>query len=315
MLNEKEYIGQCLNSFKKQSYPKNKFDVIVVDGMSNDGSRDIVKNFIGQSSNIILLNNKEKNTPSAFNIGIKYSKSEYVGIFSAHSIPSNDYIENAMIKIIQLGNTVACIGGPMTATSGNLIGKAIASATMTPFGVGASVFHYAVEPQYVATVYQGFYKKYIFEKIGYFDVDLIRNQDDELNYRLRKNGYKIYFDPLIKSKYYNRSSIRKLMIQYFQYGLFKPMVFKKLKFGMQIHHFIPSGFVLYIFLILGLNNLTSLFYLPMYLYLIFCLYFSSNSSGSILEKLISIIIYPILHISYGTGFLFGIPKAFFFGKK
>ena len=307
MYNEESFIGQCLDGFSNQTYPKENFEIIVVDGMSSDDSKNIVKEYQKQYSNIILLNNEKRKTPISFNIGIKFSKSDVVSIFSAHSKPSKEYIETAIETLVK--TKADCVGGPMNAISSTILGNAIAKSTSTPFGVGHSLFHYSKKPGYVNTVYQGFFYRELFYKIGFFDEDLIRNQDDEMSYRIQKYGGKIYYNPNIKSDYYSRTNMKKLFLQYFQYGLFKPLVFYKTKYGMQIHHFVPTIFSLYLIsLFMFFDNL---FYLtPLIMYIILNLYFSLISNCKMASKIVSIMIYPVLHISYGLGFIFGFFKLY-----
>lgn len=312
MRNEEKFIAKCLDKFCEQDFPIDNFEIIVVDGLSNDRSVEIVKTFQNKYANIELLKNPKKHTSSAFNLGIKASKADYVGIFSAHSIPSRTYISSAVQTMTK--TNADCVGGPMTAKNNSIIGKAIAYATSTSFGVGGSVFHYSKKPQYVHTVYQGLFKRKLFNKIGYFDEDLVRNQDDELSYRIGKNGGKIYYDPSIKSVYSSRSSFRKLLKQYFQYGLYKPLVFRKLKYGMQVHHFIPAAFVLYILSLL-IFPFTLIYMSPLLGYTFMCTVFAYKSKQKHVIKLNIIFAYILMHISYGVGFLAGIIRWLIFGKK
>ena len=274
MYNEESFIGQCLDGFLNQTYPKENFEIIVVDGMSNDNSKNIVKEYKEKNSNIVLLENEKRKTPIAFNIGIKFSKFDVVSIFSAHSKPDKKYIETAVETLID--TKADCVGGPMNAISSTIFGDAIAKSTSTPFGVGYSLFHYSKKPGYVNTRYQGFFYRKLFNKVGFFDEELVRNQDDEMSYRIQKYGGKIYYNPNIKSEYYSRADIKKLFSQYFQYGLYKPLVFYKTKYGMQIHHFVPTIFSLYLISIfLFFDNL---FYLiPLAIYFVLNLYFSFKS--------------------------------------
>ncbi len=307
MYNEELFIGNCLEGFAKQTYPEEKFEVIVVDGMSTDNSKEIVRNYQRICANIVLIDNEKRFTPVSFNLGIKHSKSDVVSIFSAHSIPSENYIEMAINTLLDID--ADCVGGPMNAISDSVIGNAIANSTSTPFGVGNSIFHYSKSPSYVNTVYQGFFYRKIFDKIGLFDEELIRNQDDEMSYRIQKYGGKIYYNPAIKSKYHSRANLKMLFKQYFQYGLFKPLVFFKTKYGMQVHHFVPTIFVLYLLSIPMLNEY-SFYKIPLLMYFFLSVYYSLFSNYKICSKVVSIIIYPVLHISYGTGFILGFLKVF-----
>lgn len=310
MRNEELYISECIEGFMNQTYPSDRFNVIVVDGMSDDKSVNIVKSYQKKYKNILLLDNKKKIASNGFNIGIKASENNYVGIFSAHSVPNKDYIEIAINTIQRSG--AECVGGPMDAKSRSLVGSAISYATSVPFGIGASKFHYSKKEEFVQTVYQGIFDRKIFDRIGFFDEDLIRNQDDEMSYRIRKSGGKILFNPQIKSIYHSRSTLVGLARQYFQYGLYKPLVFKKLRYGMQVHHFIPSIFTLYILLFINYYVYPS-FYIPLAFYVATSIIYTFKA---ILNKVpaMTFIIFPILHISYGLGFLFGIPKMISAGR-
>jgi GT2 family glycosyltransferase len=312
MRNEEKYIGKCLEGFIKQNYPKEKFDIFIMDGCSEDNSIKIVNTYKLKFNKIHILKNERLTAPAGWNLGIKVSKNDIKAIFSAHSVPSETYIETAVKTMLSTGTD--CVGGSMSAVSNSMIGKAISYATSTPLGMGASVFHYSKKPQYVNTVYQGFFRRELFEIVGNFDEDLVRNQDDEMSYRLRKNGREIYYDPNIKSVYYNRAGFTKLFKQYFQYGLYKPLVFRKLKYGMQVHHFIPAFFLIYLLLLIVFSN-SIVYFFPLILYFILCIYFSIKSKSSMAIKLLSIIVYPILHISYGLGFLMGVPRVIYYNPN
>tara|TARA_Y100000741_G_C18228747_1_gene548939 strand:+ start:324 stop:1301 length:978 start_codon:yes stop_codon:yes gene_type:complete len=304
MRNEEQYISQCLDGLFNQSYPLNKYKIFVVDGDSEDNSVSILKAYQIKYDNLFVLNNPKKINPAALNIGIKASKDEIIGLFGAHSIPSHKYIESGVRTLIE--TNADCVGGGMNAISNSKVGEAISYATSTPFGIGGSVFHYAKKAQFVTTVYQGFFNKKIFDRVGYFNEIYKRNSDDEMSYRIRKNGGKIYFNPKIKSKYYNRSSFIKLFKQYYLYGLYKPLVFINLKYGLRFHHTIPLLFTLYLFIL----PLTSVIYkIPLLIYFILCLKFSLQNKYDLLTKLYMLLVFPTLHISYGLGSILGIPKA------
>lgn len=124
------------------------------------------------------------------------------------------------------------------------IGKAIAIATSSPFGVGGGLFHYARRAGWVDTVYLGTYRRQVFEKIGGFDEELVRNQDDEFNFRLTQSGGKIWLDPSIHSVYYARASLRKLWRQYYQYGFYKVRVIQKRQAISSWRQIVPGTFVM-----------------------------------------------------------------------
>ena len=271
--NEEKFIGKCLDSIIAQDYPKDRLEVLVVDGMSEDGTREIIEQFktmkprrgpIGTISardklrnlgiatslpalamTLKLLNNPKKVTPCALNIGIKNAKGEIILWMSAHSRYEKDYISKCVkyLKEYDADN----VGGVMiTLPRDNaFIGKAIATVLSHPFGVGNSVFRTgAKEPKWVDTVFGGCYKKEVFDKIGLFNESLVRSQDMEFNLRLKKTGGKILLAPDIVSYYYPKSNLKDFFIHNFEDGSW---VTYPLKFGIKAfswRHLIPLFFIL-----------------------------------------------------------------------
>ncbi|MFU0823641.1 glycosyltransferase family 2 protein [Clostridium sp.] len=307
--NEEEYIGECLDGFINQTYPKEYFEVLVCDGLSTDKTRDIVKSYNRKYNNIKLLDNKGLSAPKGMNVGIRSSKADVIIIFGAHACPDKEFIENN-VKALE-NEEAGCVGGPITTISKNDTGKAIALAMSSPFGVGNAFFRFAKEEMFVDTVAFGAYKRDVLDSVGYFDEELVRNQDDELNYRVIKGGYKILLSPKIKSTYYSRGSLRKLWRQYYQYGFWKVRVMQKHGKTASIRHLVPMAFVLAnIFgIILGIffKPILILWLIQLGLYLA-CDLFCSFKLGKEDVKLLKYLplIFPILHISYGLGFINGI---------
>ena len=307
--NEEKYIKKCLDSFIDQTYPKNSYEVLVCDGMSDDGTREIIKKYNEKYDNIKLLDNLGISAPKGMNLGIRNSNSDVIIIFGAHAYAKENFIEE---NVKLLNNTEAsCTGGPIETINDSDKGKAISLAMSSPFGVGNALFRYAKEEMYVDTVAFGAYEKRILDKIGYFDEEMTRNQDDELNYRLTQNGFKILLSPKIRSWYYSRSSLKKLWRQYFQYGFWKVRVIQKLGKTPSIRHLVPMLFVLANTLgpILGIfiKPILYLWILEIGLYFILDLILSlklSSRKWSLFKYIL--LIFPILHISYGIGFIEGI---------
>ncbi|MBK5283791.1 MAG: glycosyltransferase family 2 protein, partial [Bacteroidia bacterium] len=204
-------------------------------------------------------------------------------------------------------NECDVVGGPLKQEGKTTTGKAIAFCMSTKFGVGDTEFRTSNEKRIVQSVAFAVYKREIFEKVGLLDEQLVRNQDDELHYRINKFGYRIMMVPEMKCTYFVRESLIKLAIQYFQYGLYKPLVFKKVKSGFRARHFVPSLFVLYL-LFTPLAFYFPLFIIPAILYFAADIFFSFNSKNSIAIKFNALLVYPVLHLAYGTGFLVGLGK-------
>jgi len=314
MRNEEPHIEKCIRSLIDQDYPTNLYEVLVVDGMSNDHSKKVAQAISDNYPNIFLLENPGILTSSGLNIGIRKSKGEIVIILGAHSFVQNDFISKNAEFIKK--NEHHCVGGPIETLGETHNAKVISLAMSSAFGVGDALFRYGKSEAYVDTVAFGAYKKEVFEKIGLFDEELARNQDDEFNYRLRKAGGKIFITPEIKLSYYSRATLRKLWSQYFQYGFWKIRVLQKHPKMMRLRQLIPGVFVLSVILSFGL-----VFYHYIFGYLTLIIlgsYVGCNLLSSLRiarkEGLKCLPLLPAafsaMHFSYGMGFLIGLITFF-----
>jgi len=302
--NEEKHIEALLN-FYSSSKPVLK-ELFLVDGGSTDQTREIINKHIVQGSSIVLLENPKKFVPFALNIAIPFCKGEYIVRLDAHTKYKYDYFEK-ILNAFQESNA-SIVGGPMRAIGESHFQQAVAYATATGFGVGNSQFHFENYKGFTDSVYLGAWRRDIFNTLGLFDERMIRNQDDEFHYRAKSVGLKIYQDPAITSYYYPRDSLQKLAWQYFEYGLYKPLVLSKIKSEIKGRHIIPSLFVLYLFsLPIGLM-ITVLYGIPMMMYGVCMILFSFFNRHDLISKLSCLLIYPTLHISYGFGFLKGLFK-------
>lgn len=308
--NEENYIGQCIESFLKQSYPQELLTIIIADGMSTDSTRQIIKKYQIEHKNVLLIDNLEFTAPTGMNKGIKATDSDIVIIFGAHAYADKDFVLNNVKALIDM--EVGCAGGTIKTISEGIIGAAIAKAMSCPFGVGNALFRFADKETYVDTVAFGAYRRTVLDEIGLFDEQLVRNQDDELNFRVVNSGKKILLSPKIKSTYFSRGSLQKLYKQYFQYGFWKVRVIQKHKRPASIRHLIPLLFVLYLFagVILSIFSkgirIISLLILSLYILLDIIFSIKSSRGDGIKCLLYLLVIFPILHFSYGFGFLLGI---------
>ncbi|MFL0269785.1 glycosyltransferase family 2 protein [Candidatus Clostridium radicumherbarum] len=316
--NEEKYIANCLDSFINQSYPKELLEVFVCDGMSTDGTRDIVNTYQANYNNIKLLDNFGLTAPKAMNLGISQSNSEYIIIFGAHANAHVDFVKNN-IEVLR-DKTIGCAGGLLETINNSDKGKAIAYAMSSPFGVGNALFRYANKETYVDTVAFGAYRREVLEEIGYFDDELVRNQDDELNFRVIKAGYKILLSPKIKSRYYSRASLSKLWKQYYQYGFWKVRVMQKHGRTAALRHLVPMIFtivnVLGFLLSFFSKNILYLWITELIIYFI-CNIICAAKASKKEYKLIKYIstAFLILHLSYGVGFINGLFNFYVLKSK
>lgn len=210
----------------------------------------------------------------------------------------------------KLPENVACVGGRLISKSLEKDDETVNKVLSSPFGIGNSKFRYSGKPQYTDTVAFGLYRKEIFEKVGYFDETLERNQDNNMHNRIRKAGYKFYFNPEIESEYYVRNNLKKMLRQGFLNGKWNIVVFKQDRGTLSIRHLIPLLFVLSIIVLTILSFVNKIFlYLFIFeilLYVLLAIIFAIRKTKNIIEIFKMILYFFLLHISYGMGSLISI---------
>ena len=314
--NEEKFIKKCLDSILWQNYLKNKIEVLVIDGMSNDKTRSIIKEYSKKYHSIQLLINKKITKPFALNIGIEKAKGEITMIMDAHAGYKKNYVSKCVETLIEYN--ADNIGGILkTIPRENTISaKAIVTCLSGFFGVGGSHFRKGLSKiKEVDTVFGGCYQKDVFKKIGLFNENLVRSQDMELNIRLKKAGGKIILNPDIISYYYPKSTLKEFFIHNIQDGIWSIYPLKFVKLPFKARHYIPLIFVLYLTFtgLLGIFYSFSwfLFSFIIILYLLLNLFFSINIAYK--EKNIKyLILMPITfacrHFGYAMGALIGLIK-------
>lgn len=305
-LNEEKHIEEIISVFVEHCPQPS--ELFVADAGSTDGTRNIVQSWREKNARIHLIENKERYVSYAFNMCYSISSGKYLALLGAHTRYPTDFFRVAYSEL-EAGNADA-VGGPLRQVGNNTVmSDAIAWCMSTKFGVGGSEFRVHKKRMYVDSVAFAFYKRQIFEKVGLFDTTLKRNQDDEMHYRMNAAGYRILMVPEMECEYHVRSSLASLFKQYFEYGLYKPQVIRKVAAGLRIRHLIPAIFCLYLFS-LPIIAWTGFYFLlvPLLLYLILLVRFSFISKLSLMSKLASLVVYPVLHFSYGLGCVLGLFK-------
>lgn len=241
VLNEATFIQRSLGAVLAQDYPSDHLEILVIDGGSTDGTPQIVQEMLSYTGNIRLLDNPKKIQAAALNIGIQAAQGDIIIRVDGHTTITPEYVVTCVKYLI--GEEAYNVGGLMRPVGKTTIGQAIALATTSPFGIGNSKFHYSNREQIVDTVYMGAFRRELFDKIGLFDEQLARNEDYELNIRIRKAGGKILLSPGIISYYTPRSSLLSLWRQYFQYGYWKVHTLIKHPDSLRWRQVIPPLFV------------------------------------------------------------------------
>lgn len=308
--NETGFIERSLGAVLSQDYPGDRMELLVVDGCSNDGTREKVKAIQSQYVNIQLLDNPGQIVPTGLNLALQQAQGEIIVRVDGHTIIAPDYVRQC-VHLLQNTNADN-VGGKMNAYGTNRFAQVVAVATSSPFGVGGSRFHYSNDEEWVDTVYMGAWRKEIFNRIGLFDEEMVRNQDDEWNYRLRKHGGCILLSPKIKSVYAVRSRPRTLWRQYYQYGFYKVRVVQKHPRQMRPRQFIPFLFILSLLVSLLTTLLWSGGWVLLmgvgltYLLANLCASFWTASHHGWRHFPLLPLTFAILHFSYGLGFAAGL---------
>ena len=316
--NEESFIERSLGSVFRQTYPHHLLEVIVADGMSTDRTREIIGALIGKTDlDVQIVDNPKKIAPTALNVAIAQAKGEIIIRVDGHCEIEPDYVTNC-VKYLEAGEAEG-VGGPIETIGNDLRADAIAVAMSSKFGVGGSAFRTIDDRElYVDTVAFPGYTREIIEKAGPFNEELVRNQDDEYNYRIRKLGGRILLAPDIRSRYYSRSNFKSLWKQYFQYGFWKVRVLQLHPRQMSLRQFVPFLFVTSILALVVASVLFPLagwlLLLELILYAlanVLATFFSGRDLPFRALPLLSFS-YLILHVSYGLGFCVGLVR--FAGK-
>ena len=307
--NERAFIRECVEAIERCTLPEGcDVNIYIVDGMSDDGTRDIIENLSARFSNVHLIDNPKQLTPFAFNLGIHAGgEVDFVQIVGARHILSPNYLMRCL-EVLQQDSEIWCVGGQIKNVAINKTGEFISAVMSSAFGMGLGNFRTLETSGFTDTVTSPMYPYAVFEKIGFFDEDLIRNQDDDFNFRVAQAGGKLYFIHDIHLKYYVRAEVAGLRKQFFQYGYWKVFVNRKHGTMTTIRQLFPPGFVLYLILlpvsIFLPNLLQAVFLLPLCLYILGLIFFTFKLF-SWKDFLRTFWLFPLIHISYGAGYLLG----------
>lgn len=240
--NERDHIEACTRSILAQEPPPGGFEIIVADGMSDDGTRHILKRLAEENPQLQVVDNPGCIVPTGLNTAIRAARGRIIIRMDAHTEYASDYVRQCLAVLQETG--ADNVGGPWVAKGKGFVSRAIVAAFQSPFTAGGARGH---DPGYegvLDTVYLGCWPREVFARIGLFDEELVRNQDDEFNLRLTRAGGRIWQSPRIRSWYRPRDSLRSLFRQYMQYGYWKVRVIQKHKIPASIRHIVPACFIL-----------------------------------------------------------------------
>lgn len=310
--NEASYIADCLASILAGDYPRDRLEILVADGRSDDGTREILSRYAAEHPCITVLDNYQLSTPAALNLAIRSASGSVVIRMDAHVLYPPDYVCRLVEALEETG--ADNVGGVLETVPADdtPTARAIALGLSHPFGVGNSLFRTGTrQRREVDTVPFGCYRREIFDRIGMFDEDLVRNQDDEFNFRLIARGGRVLLLPEVTCRYFARRSFRQVARMYYQYGYFKPLVGRKVGRVMTVRQLVPS---ILIAALLGSAALSvsvpgaAVAFVSIATTYVGCVLACSAAAAraDLRCGLALAVVFPILHFSYGFGFIRGI---------
>jgi glycosyltransferase involved in cell wall biosynthesis len=311
--NEAGYITRCLDSILAADYPLDQLEILVADGRSTDGTRELLTRYCAQHDSVRLLDNARGTTPAGLNVAIQASSGAVIIRMDAHVLYPPNYISRLVRGLEETG--ADNVGGVLETVPADHtpMARAIALGMSHRFGVGNSLFRVGVtERREVDTVPFGCFRREIFSRIGLFDEELIRNQDDEFNFRVITQGGRVVLLPEVSCRYFTRRSLQQLARMYYQYGYFKPLVARKIGRIMTVRQLVPAllvvGLVISALAAAWLPSARALLVLILgaYASLVAVTALAAARAEGLRCATALVAVLPTLHFSYGIGFLLGI---------
>ena len=321
--NEVGTILHLLDAIEAQIYDLSDQEVVIADGMSDDGTRNVIGDYASQHSEmtIRLIDNPQRIIPAALNVAIKAARGNVIIRLDAHSAPKPDYIERCLAVLEETG--AANAGGVWEIQPGaeTWLARAIAATASHPLGAGDARYRISGEPGPVDTVPFGAFRREWLEKIGPFNEELLTNEDYEYNVRIRNAGGLIWFDPSIRSIYFARPDIHSLSRQYWRYGFWKVRMLRRYPGTLRWRQALPPIFVLiavalgFLSLVFPLARLIFSIQLGVYFITTFVFGFLEGYKRNDLGVAFG---FPIsiwtMHMAWGSGFLWSLLRTFIFSR-
>ena len=306
--NEAAFVASSLNAVLGQDYPTRLMEVIVADGVSTDDTREIVQSLQSENPNLRLIDNGRKIVASGLNAAVGQASGEIIVRVDGHCRIAPDYVRRCVEHLLNDG--VDCVGGPLHTIGETSLAQVVAVAMSSPFGVGDSAFRTLSDKTMLTdTVAFPAYNRSIMDLAGPFDEELVRNQDDEYNYRIRRLGAKVLLASDVQSEYYGRTALRSLWRQYFQYGYWKVRVMQKHPLQMRPRQFVPPTFVTALLISMLLAPLSAAGRWSLFLvggsYILANLVATALTARKLAWRQLALLplVFAILHLAYGLGFL------------
>lgn len=321
MRNEEKWIAACIESILRQDYPRDRMEVLLVDGMSTDRSREIVSEYAQRHPFLKLVDNPERIQVTALNAGIRAATGDYVLRMDAHSQYGDDYVSKCVYYAQK--TRAENVGGPVVTCPGadTLMARCIARITSHRLVVGGSAFRTTNKAQYADTCVFGTWRRELFDQIGLFNEALVRGEDNEFNSRTMRYGGRIFMTPEIRIRYFNQATLRGLMRQAYGNGVYHILTMVANPAAFKVRYFAPFAFVLWLTFFGLLSLVHWAFLIPL---LGACAAYAlaavavALQIGASDDWRLALYVPPCMlgyHVAYGVGTLAGVVRFLVFGGE
>jgi len=313
--NEEKFLRNLLEDLKNQKYPHGLMEIILIDSMSEDKTRQIMKEFQKENTDfysVQVLENPKKIQAAGWNVAIKNFTGDVLARIDAHTRISSEYSEQVM-KNIHEGEYV--VGGirPCISEKDEHWLNVLLQVETSLFGSSINSSRRSHKKQYVKTMFHAAYRREVFDKVGVFNESLLRTEDNEMHYRIRKAGYKLCYDPEIISYQYARNNFSKMVKQKYSNGKWIGITLKECPKCISFYHLIPCVFVLGIVLTLimiklGAKEISIMLWIIYAIFAVVNTIISGLKNRFYMRSILMPAMFLILHVAYGIGTFVGLLK-------
>jgi len=313
--NEARFIETLIEQLLGQDYPQEKVEILIADGMSDDGTREILSQLCACYPKVRLIDNPERIVATGLNRLIQNANGNVLMRIDGHMSVPKDYVR-INVGLLMEHPEAWGVGGPIVHVGGNIFANSVAAAMSTPLVMGFASHRLAEFEGYGEGAAFWTFHKWVFERVGLFDEKLVRTEDDEFNYRVTQAGGRFYLSPKSKSLYFVRDSVRKVALQFFQYSFWRIPVMKKHRRPTTVRQIVPLAFFALIAILvivgLALGSIWTTFLLPVFYFAVITLVSIASvpKVGFKSAALLPLVI-VVIHVSYAWGMLVGIWASYF----
>lgn len=304
-LNAALLLSECVAAVRAQSTPADEIWIVV--GPSRDRTLAVAESLADVATTI--LQNPPGDRASAINLALDRSRADLFVMLDAQARLGPTYIATAVAALDR--TKAAVVGGPMRAEGRSAVGRAMATALRSPFGVGDSQFHFVGAAREVESVYLGVFRASVFERVGRYNPALLRTEDDDMNARIRDVQLRIWLDPAIESTYLCRNRLSEIWTQYVGYGYWKVALATRRPNAIRLRHATPAAFVLLLVAVSAVSLAAWWPALPLVAALYAAIALAAGAAAGVREVL-TLALFPIvtmsMHVGYGFGSLVGLAR-------